>query len=137
MTMERLGQGTLLAVSADGGGSWTNIARIETIGEFTLGEVEDVESTSHDTVGMAKTYMAGLADAGEVEFSGIWIADASQRSLPGLRGLVRDWRITLPGGLGVWRGVGYLRVLSINPEREALISFSCTLRISGQPTMTW
>lgn len=137
MTTERIGQGTLLAVSADGGGSWANIARLNTIGEFTLGEVDDVETTSHDTAGGAKSYIAGLADAGEVEFSGVWIADASQRNLAGLRGLTRDWRITLPAGLGTWRGVGYLRVLSINPQREGLIEFSCTLRISGQPTLTW
>ncbi|HSW64947.1 MAG TPA: phage tail tube protein [Dissulfurispiraceae bacterium] len=135
--MERIGQGTLLAVSADGGTVWTSIARIETIGEFGIGEVDDVEVTTHDTAGGFKTFIAGLADGGEVEFSGVWIADATQRSLSGLRGLLRDWRVTLPGGLGIWRSQGYVKTLTINPQREDRIEFSVTIKLSGAPTLTW
>ncbi|MBT9134599.1 MAG: hypothetical protein DDT38_01338 [Firmicutes bacterium] len=134
---ERIGHGTLLAVSADAGATWSNIARIETIGEFGTGEVEDVEVTTHDAAGGFKTYIAGLADAGELEFSGVWIADATQRSLAGLRALMRDWRITLPGGLGIWRVTGYLKNFSINPQREDRIEFSASLKLSGAPTLTW
>ncbi|MBT9134785.1 MAG: hypothetical protein DDT38_01527 [Firmicutes bacterium] len=134
---ERIGHGTLLAVSADAGATWSNIARIETIGEFGMGEVEDVEVTTHDNVDRFKRYIAGLADAGELEFSGIWVADATQRSLAGLSALMREWRITLPGGLGVWRAAGYLKNFSINPQREDRIEFSASLKLSGAPTLTW
>ncbi len=135
--MERIGHGTLLAVSADAGATWSNIARIETIGEFGMGAVDDVEVTTHDVADRFKRYIAGLADVGELEFSGIWIADATQRSLAGLTALTRDWRVTLPGGLGVWRAVGYLKNFSINPQREDRIEFSASLKISGAPTLTW
>lgn len=134
---ERIGQGTLLAVSADGGAIWTNIARIETIGEFNMGETEDIEITTHDSLGGFKEYIGGLADTGELEFSGVWTADATQRSLAGLRGLMRDWRVTLPGGLGAWRSRGYVKVLNVNPQREDRIAFSCTLKLTGVPTLTW
>lgn len=134
---ERIGQGTLLAVSADGGTVWTSIARIETIGEFNMGEADDIEITSHDATGGFREYIAGLADAGELEFSGIWIADATQRSLSGLRGLLRDWRVTLPGGLGAWRSRGYVKTFNINPQREDRIEFSVTLKLTGVPTITW
>lgn len=135
--MERIGQGTILAVSADAGSTWTNIARIETVGEFSMGEVEDIEITSHDTVGGMKEYIAGLGDAGEIEFSGSWIADATQRSLSGLRGLMRDWRVTLPGGLGIWRSRGYVKSFTINPQREDSIDFSATIKLTGAPTLAW
>ncbi|MBT9134874.1 MAG: hypothetical protein DDT38_01616 [Firmicutes bacterium] len=135
--MERIGHGTILAVSADAGATWSNIARIETIGEFGMGAVDDVEVTTHDVADRFKRYIAGLADVGELEFSGIWIADATQRSLAGLTALTRDWRVTLPGGLGVWRAVGYLKNFSINPQREDRIEFSASLKISGAPTLTW
>lgn len=135
--MERIGQGTLLAVSADAGATWSTIARLETIGEFSMGEVEDIEVTTHDSAGGFKEYIAGLADTGELEVSGTWIADATQRSLSGLRGLVRDWRVTLPGGLGIWRSRGYVKSFAINPHREAPIEFSSTIKLTGAPTLTW
>jgi len=135
--MERIGQGTLLAVSADGGTVWSTIARIETIGEFGTGETDDIEITSHDTAGNFKEYVAGHADGGEIEFSGIWIADATQRSLAGLRGLMRDWRVTLPGGLGTWRSRGYVKSFTINPQREERVEFGATIKLSGAPTLTW
>lgn len=134
---EMIGQGTILAVSPDGGTNWTNVARLETIGEFSLGEVEDVETTTHDSAGGFKTYIAGLAEAGELSFSGVWIADTSQRNLAAIRGAARDWRITLPGGLGVFRCAGYLKALTVNPQREGRIEFSCSVKLSGAPTMTW
>lgn len=135
--MERIGQGTLLAVSADAGSTWSTVARLETIGEFSMGEVDDIEVTSHDSAGDFKEYIAGLADAGDLEVSGRWIADATQRGLVTARGLMRDWRITLPGGLGVWRARGYAKNITINPEREDVISFSVTLKISGAPALTF
>ncbi|MBT9156741.1 MAG: hypothetical protein DDT37_01729 [Firmicutes bacterium] len=134
---ERIGHGTLLAVSADAGATWSNIARVETIGEFNMGEVDDVEVTTHDAPDRFKRYIAGLADAGEFEFSGIWTADATQRSLAGATALLRDWRIMLPGGLGIWRAAGYLKNFSINPQREDIIEFSASLKLSGPPTLTW
>lgn len=135
--MERIGQGTLLAVSADAGATWSTLARVETIGEFSMGEVEDKDVTTHDSAGGFREYIAGLADTGELEFSGVWIAEATQRSLSGLRGAMRDWRVTLPGGFGVWRSRGYLKSLSINPQREEPISFSATIKLTGAPTLTW
>lgn len=137
MTTERIGQGTLLATSADAGATWTTVARLETIGEFSMGEYDDVEITTHDSPGGFKEYIAGLADAGELELSGIWIADATQRGLVLARGVTRDWRVILPGGLGTWRGRGYIKSLSVNPQREDAIVFSASLKISGAPTMTW
>lgn len=135
--MERIGQGTILAVSSDGGTVWSNIARLETIGELPRGEVDDIEITNHDSPGNFKEYVAGLGEAGELEFTGIWIADATQRATSGILGLLRDWRVTLPGGLGVWRCRGYLKSLSINPQREETIQFTGTLKLSGVPTLTW
>lgn len=134
---ERIGQGSLLAVSSDGGTTWTNIARIETIGEFSTGEFDDVEVTTHDSASGFKEYIAGLADAGELEFTGVWIAEATQRSLIGLRGLMRDWRVTVPGGLGIWRCRGYAKNIQVNPQREDRVEFSATLKLSGVPTITW
>jgi len=134
---ERIGHGTILAFSSDGGSTWTNVARVDTIGEFSVGETDSIEITTHDTPGNFRQFIAGLADAGELEFSGVWTADATQRSLAGLRGVMRDWRVTLPGGLGTWRALGFLTTLSVNPQREERIEFSCTLKLSGAPTLTW
>lgn len=135
--IERIGQGTVLAVSADGGTTWSSIARLETIGELSTGEVEDIEITTHDAAGGFKEYISGLADTGEIEVTGIWVADATQRNLSGMRGLMRDWRVTLPGGLGVWRSRGYVKTFNINPQREDVIEFSSTIKLTGAPTLTW
>ena len=140
MAEPAIGYGTTLEVSSDGGITWTAIAKLTSIGEVSI-EADDVDVTAYDSPNGFREYIRGLADAGELEFTGVWIADTTQTQvvndlLGGPGGALKDYRITLPGNLGTFECRGYVKGWSLNPQLEDRIEFSGTLKLSGAPTMT-
>lgn len=138
MANEAIGFGTTLAMG-DGGSpeSFTPIARITEIGEFGLGEADDVDITAYDSPDRYREFIAGLVDAGEIEITGIWTADQTQQDLSGIIGTTKNWKITLPSGLGEFAFTGYIKSgPRWNPQLEDRIEFMATIKISGKPTFT-
>lgn len=142
--MARIGQGTILAHSSDGT-NFTDIAVLTEIGEFGLGEGDDIDVTSHDSVDGYREFIRGLVDPGEITFTGQWTNDASQE-LPmtgantgidtGPTTTLDTFRITLPDSLGVWEGEGYWKSFNINPQLDDLLEFTGSIKVSGKPTFT-
>jgi hypothetical protein len=140
--MARIGQGTILSHSSDGS-TYTPIAVLTEIGEFGVGEGDDIDVTNHDSVDGYREFIRGLVDPGEIEFTGQWTEHASQL-LPisgNDTGITLgpttdlDWyRITLPAGLGVWNGRGYWKSFTLNPQLDDLLEFSGSIKVSGKPT---
>lgn len=129
-----LGQGTLLQV--DRGSGYATIAHLTEIGEFRP-ERDDVEVTTHQSTAGWRQFRGGLVDPGELDFTGVWTADASQTALMDdlLAGVdvdnVYPYRIVLPRGLGTFTCDGYLRNVGINPQMEGRLEFSGALKWTG------
>lgn len=142
--MARIGQGTQLRHSVDGV-NYTAIAELTEIGEFGLGEGDDIDTTSHDSPAGFRQFTRGLIDAGEITVSGNWLASASQL-LPvsgantgitlGPNSVNDYFEIVLPSSLGTWRGRGYWKSFNINPQLDDLLGFAGSIKVSGNPTFT-
>lgn len=130
-----LGFGTTLQV--DRGAGYVTIARLTEIGEFRPTR-PDVDVTTHQSTGGFQEFRPGLIDPGEIAFSGIWTADASQTALMDdvLAGVeaenVYSYRIVLPRGLGTFTCDGYLREVGVNPQMDGRLEFSGALKWTGQ-----
>jgi hypothetical protein len=142
--MARIGQGTILSQSSDGV-NYTAIAELTEIGEFGVGEGDDIDVTNHDSPDGFREFTRGLVDAGEISFSGNWKGSASQAlAMSGQNtGItlgptsVNDYfKIILPANLGTWTGRGYWKSFNLNPQLDDLLEFSGSVKISGKPAFT-
>lgn len=136
MVAPRIGHGTLLAVG-DGATpteSFTTIARLTEVGEFG-GDVDDIEITNHDSADAVREYIRGLAEPGEIAFTGIWIADDTQFEAFSevFAGIVpnRNFRVTLPNDMGVATFEGFFAGFRLNPSIDGRIEFSGRIKLSG------
>ena len=142
--MARIGQGAILQHSPSSDGvTFTTIAALTEIGEFGVGEGDDIDVTSHDSPDGYREFIRGLVDAGEISFTGQWNAAASQQ-LPisgaatgittGPTTSLDFFKIVLPASLGTWNGRGYWKSFMLNPQLDDLLEFSGAIKISGKPT---
>lgn len=133
----RIGQGAQLEV--DNGSGFTPIVRLTEIGELG-GDVDDIDVTTHDTTSPVREYTRGLAEPGEIAFTGVWIGDPSQFDLfdKVFAGLVpnEDYRMVLPDNMGVAEFSGYVGGFKLNPQLEDRIEFTGRIKMSGPWTFT-
>jgi len=139
MVMPRIGHGTFLQVG-DGAGPevFTTIAKLTEVGEFG-GDVDDIDITNHDNAEAVREYTRGLAEPGEITFTGIWVLHATQLEafaevFAGL-GPNRNFKIILPDSMGVALFNGYFAGFRLNPAIDAAITFSGRIKISGDFTL--
>lgn len=136
-----IGLTTELAYSEDDGTTFTPIMRLSEIGDFSFGEADEVDVTGYDTVGNTREKIKGLADAGEVEVTGIWTGDDSQLFLLTSNDVL-PWKMTLPTNpttgqpIGEIEFNGYVNAPRVTPQLDDRIEFGATIVISGEPTMT-
>lgn len=130
----RIGQGALLQVETGVPGVFETIASISEIGELG-GDVDDIDITTHDTSAPVREYTRGLAEPGEIAFTGVWIADPTQFSLfdKVFAGLVpnENFKVVLPDAMGVAAFSGYVGGFKINPQLEDRIEFTGRIKMSG------
>jgi hypothetical protein len=140
--MARIGQGAQLYHSPDGS-TYTAIAKLTEIGEFGIGEGDDIDVTNHDSSAGFREFVRGLVDPGEITFTGQWEASASQKlpmtgSTTGIANgpnTANDYfKIVLPNSLGTWTGRGYFKDFKLNPQLDDLMEFSGAIKVSGQPS---
>jgi hypothetical protein len=139
--MARIGQGASLQHSTDGV-SYTTIAKLTEIGEFGLGEGDDIDITNHQSTDGYREFMRGLVDAGEIAFAGIW-EGTSSTLLPatgsntgvstGPTTTLDYFKIVLPSSLGTWTGRGYWKSWMLNPQLDNILEFRGSVKVSGKP----
>jgi predicted secreted protein len=142
--MARIGQGATLEHSTDGV-TYTALAKLTEIGEFGLGEADDIDVTNHDSADGYREFIRGLVDPGDISFTGQWEASASQE-LPmtgantgianGPTTTLDYFKIVLPDSLGTWTGRGYWKSFTLNPQMDGLLEFSGSIKVSGKPSFT-
>ncbi len=136
--MARIGQGAQLQYSTDGV-TYTSVAELTEIGEFGVGEGDDIDTTSHDSLNGFRDFTRGLIDPGEISFSGNWVGASSQQVpsadiLAGPTTTLAYFKVILPSNLGTWTGRGYWKSFNVNPQLDDLLEFSGAVKVSGKPT---
>jgi len=115
----------------------TVIANLTSIGQIGL-ESEEIDTTTLDTEGDFKEFMAGTKDAGSFDIAGnitndvtlsVFLALANSRDL-------REWEVVSPRG-AKWELKAYVSAFH-DGERtvDGLETFSASLRVSGAPEYT-
>lgn len=135
--MARIGQGTLLQYSTDGV-TYTTIAELSEIGDVSFGEADDIDVTTHDSPDGHREFIRGLIDAGEISFTGIWEAAASQqtpitRLQTGPTSSLDYIKVIFAGSLGTFTARGYVKNASLNPNLDDKMELSGAIKISGKP----
>lgn len=133
-----IGLGTKLEYSEDDGTTWEEIARLTEIGEISFGETDQVDVTGYDTPTRVRESIAGMADAAEIDITGIFTADESHEKMEELQGTgaVIEWRVTLPDDIAQITFDAYVASFNVTPQLEDRIEFSSSLQVSGRPEMT-
>lgn len=143
MVAPRIGYGTFLQVETTPGmDDFVTIARLTEIGEFG-GDVDDIEITNHDTAEPVREYIRGLAEPGEISFTGIWIADPTQFEIHDevFVGIVpnRNFKVILPDSGGSSMGEatfsGFFAAFRLNPQIDGRIEFTGRVKLSGSFTL--
>lgn len=135
--MPRIGQGTLLQHSTDGT-TYTTVGSLTEVGPIGIGEGDDIDVTTHESVDGHRDFMRGLIDAGEIGFTGNWEGSASQmtavsRIQVGPTTTLDYFKVIFPASLGTWTARGYFKSFEINPQLDDTMEFSGAVKVSGKP----
>ncbi len=83
--------------------------------------------------------MRGLLDAGEIPFTALWEAAASQQTMitrlqTGPTGILDYLKVVFPESLGTWTARGYIKDAKLNPQLDDTLELTGAIKISGKPT---
>lgn len=116
----------------------------ETVGSLSsIGGVavsaDTIDVTTIDNTDGYKEFLGGFKDGGEVSLSGYFdYADEGQQALYTAfeSGAVSACEIVFPAGAGCkWTFNGVVTAYETGAELEDAISFDCTVKVSGKPTL--
>lgn len=112
----------------------TAIAGLTSIGGLEL-SADTIDSTTLDTTGGYRTFVASFKDAGEVSLSGYFDYTSHNAILTDFEaGTTAEYTITFPS-TATWVFDGVVVGFTTGVELEDLISFEATLKVSGEPTL--
>ena len=116
------------------------VADLSSIGSPSITQ-EEIDVTTLDSQGGYREFIAGFKDAGEVPISGFYVpSDAGQSAVFAAltSGDVQDFEIIYPAKLGAsWSFPGFVSAFNITAETETAIEFEATIRVSGEPLLTF
>jgi predicted secreted protein len=121
----------------DGTNPEVTVGGVNSIGEFSFGEAEEIDVTRLNETSGYKRFIAGLKDAGALTVGGFKEAtDAGQAKVIELHGSgkVVKWRITYPDGAKAEFN-GFVKKFAFGEMAiSAALIWSVTVRISGGVT---
>lgn len=134
--MAKRALGTKLKIGTDV--SAVAVAGLTSIGGLEL-SADTIDVTTLDSDGGYREFIAGFKDAGEVSLEGYLELEAGkgQKDLYDLyeSGDVEDFKIEFPNNLGSWTFKGVVTGFSTGASLEDPLSFSATIKVSGQPIL--
>lgn len=134
--MAKRALGTKLKIGTDV--SAVAVAGLTSIGGLEL-SADTIDVTTLDSDGGYREFIAGFKDAGEVSLEGYLELEAGkgQKDLYDLyeSGEVEDFTIEFPNSIGSWQFKGVVTGFSTGASLEDPLSFSATIKVSGQPTL--
>lgn len=139
MGQARSGKGTLVK-RGDAGSpeTFTTIYGARSI-SFNGMEFDEVETTTHSSVGKFREYMVTLADPGTLEFDINY--DPTEPTHIGLRNdlfnaTLRNYQLVFPGGIETVSVAGYVKSAPIEYPTDDVVTQKITIRLTGQPTFS-
>lgn len=134
-TLVRIGDG---AVSEN----FTTIAELKSISGPSL-SADVIDVTVHNLGAPWRQFISGLIDAGEINFDIHFIPQDTTHSYSSglLNDMVnrtrRNFKIVFPDvGTTTWTFSGIITSFQMNADPADALTASCTIKISGQPTLT-
>lgn len=115
----------------DSDGSFTAVPNVTNVA-FPEVEVEELETTAHDTDEGVRTYEPGLIDPGTVDVEFNFVASDHMHLYDKLYDRDKDqWRITDPDGATA-EGEAYIASIEKEGEYDAVSEATMQLRFSGK-----
>lgn len=134
--MAKRALGTKLQIGKD---TPVTVAGLTSIGGLEL-SADTIDVTTLDSDGAYREFIAGFKDAGEVSLEGYLELEEGkgQKDLYDLfeSGETEDFTILFPNDMGSWQFKGVVTGFSTSADLEDPLSFSCTIKVSGAPTLT-
>jgi len=132
--MAKRALGTKLQIGKD---SPVTVAGLTSIGGLEL-SADTIDVTTLDSDGAYREFIAGFKDAGEVSLEGYLELEEGkgQKDLYDLfeSGGTEDFTISFPNG-AKWEFKGVVTGFGTSADLEDPLSFSCTIKVSGKPTL--
>ena len=116
------------------------IGKLTSIGEIGV-ESDEQDTTTLDTEGGYKEFIATTKDAGEVAIAGNIVKADEKGPIAKLLALaenqtMQEWIVTYPSG-AKWQFKGFIKSFKDGEKTvDGLATFSATIRVSGKPTFT-
>lgn len=133
--MAKRALGTKLQIGTD---TPVTVAGLTSIGGLEL-SADTIDVTTLDSDGAYREFIAGFKDAGEVSLEGYLELEEGkgQKDLYDLfeSGETEDFTILFPNDMGSWQFKGVVTGFSTSADLEDPLSFSCTIKVSGKPTL--
>lgn len=129
--------GSTLEYSTDSGTTWTSVSNATKIG-FPAPEIDEIETTNHDSTGGYREFLPGLKDGGTIDFEGVVASDTVVSGLQSAfdTTAVVGWRITTRSG-AEWEFDGYMASFGEgDAEIDSARTYTGSIRVSGAPTFT-
>lgn len=117
----------------------TTVARLSSIGGLDL-SADTIDTTTLESDGGYREFIAGFKDAGEVEVEGYFVPTTGkgQKELYDLfeSGDEEDFTIKFPRNVAEWEFKGIVVGFSTSADLEDPLSFSASIKVSGKPKLT-
>lgn len=116
------------------------IGGLTSIGGLEL-SAETIDSTTLDSEGGYREFVAGFKDAGEVPLEGYLYSKDDEEGQTKLHGMfdsgeLGSFKIKFPDSIGLeWNFKGIVVRISTGASLEDLISFGATIKVSGKPNL--
>ena len=131
--------GTMLQIGKGPTPAPVTVARLSSIGGLEL-SADTIDTTTLESDGGYREFIAGFKDAGEVSLEGYFVPDVGkgQKELYDLfeSGAQQDFVIQFPNDMAKWEFAAIVTGFSTSAELEDPLSFSATLKVSGKPNLT-
>mgnify|MGYP000866049434 CR=1 FL=1 len=115
------------------------VAGLTSIGGLEL-SADTIDTTTLDSDGGYREFIGGFKDGGEVSLEGYFIPETGkgQKELYDLfeSGSKETFEIQFPNDIASWEFDGVVTGFSTSADLEDPLAFSCTIKVSGKPTLT-
>ncbi len=121
--------------------SFTSIAEVTELTPPSMSR-DAIEVTSHGSADGFREYISGWRDGGEVSIVANWLpTDTTHDGTTGLLESYLDdeahnWRVVLPDSLATIAFAGFLTAFNPDLPLTEQGKLSCTIKITGKPTVT-
>lgn len=115
------------------------VAGLTSIGGLEL-SADTIDVTTLDSDGAYREFIGGFKDGGEVSLEGYFEPEEGkgQKELYDLfeSGETTKFKIQFPNNIASWEFDGVVTGFSTGADLEDPLAFSCTIKVSGKPTLT-